>query len=231
MALEQLEILNNEVHKGLHMRADPGMPHPSFVMTVIGEFAAAACICPIFLAKAPDTGEFYAGALFGFQPDEMLVEQDSGGWTMFQPLELQRQGFYAAEEHIAIDPTHRRFGPGAEFPLFEDDGTPSNALRRMQRTIGQLSGGIDATRNFIQELLRLGLVEPVDIALEFDDGQNLTLDGLYTVSRDNLNDLGDDDIVALFRNGYLQAALTLANSLNQIRVLARRRNDRLTAGL
>lgn len=231
MAVEQHEILNSEMHRGLRMRADTGMPHPHFVMAVIGEFSAAAMTCPIFLAKAPDTGEFYAGALFGFQPGEMLVEQDPGGWAAFQPLELQRQGFYAAKENIAIDPGHRRFGAGAEFGLFEDDGTPSNALRKMQRTIGQLAGGIDATRSFIQELLRLELVEPVDISLEFDDGQRLSLDGLYTVSRDRLNDLGDNDVVALFRNGYLQAALTIAISLNQIRVLARRRNDRLTAGL
>ena len=113
--------------------------------------------------------------------------------------------------------------------MFEGDGTPSNALRKVQRTIGQLATGVKATESFIQELLKLDLIEPVDISLEFDDGERLSLEGLYTVSRDNMNELGDDQIVALFRSGYLQAALTMASSLQQVSVLARRRNDRLTA--
>ncbi len=77
--------------------------------------------------------------------------------------------------------------------------------------------------------MRLKLVEPIDISLEFDDGQRLSLDGLYTISRDNLNELTDSDTIALFRCGYLQAAITMSISLNQINVLARRRNNRLTA--
>lgn len=229
VAVQQLEILNSAVHKDLRMRIDPGGGHPHFVMIVISEFPAASTVCPIFLAKDATTGAFYAAALFGFQPGEMLVELTSGGTAAFHPLDLQRQGFYTAEDNIAVDPLHPRFGAGAEIALFEADGTPSNALRKVQRTIGQLAGGVKATESFIQELLGLDLIEPVDISLEFDDGESLSLEGLYTVSRDNMNELGDDQIVALFRRGYLQAALTMANSLNQVSVLARRRNDRLTA--
>jgi hypothetical protein len=225
----QLEILNNEVHRDLRMRIDPGIPHPSFVMIVVGEFATAASICPIFLAKDSATGEFYAAALFGFQAGEILVEQFDAKGPAFQPLELQRQGFYASEANIALDPAHPRFGSGATIALFEDDGTPSNALRKMQRTIGKLVGGVEETRDFVKEILRLDLVEPVDISLEFDDGQRLALDGLYTVSRDNLNALSDSDTIALFRRGYLQAAIVMSASLNQVDVLARRRNHRLTA--
>ena len=226
---QQLEILNDAAHRELRMRPDPGLPHPNFVMIVIGEFASAASVCPIFLAKDAATGGFYAAALFGFQSGELLVEQNEAGRPVFQPLELQRQGFYASGQNIALDPAHPRFGPGATIALFDEDGTPSNALRKMQRTIGLLAGGVEETNNFMKEILRLGLVEPVDISLEFDDGQRLSLDGLYTISRDNLNELQDSDTIALFRRGYLQAAITMSISLNQIDVLARRRNNRLTA--
>jgi len=229
VAVQQLEILNNTMHKDLRMRIDPGVPHPHFVMIVLSEFPTASTVCPIFLAKDAATGAFYAAALFGFRPGEILVELMGSGTAAFQPLDLQRQGFYTADENIAVDPAHPRFGAGAEITLFEGDGTPSNALRKVQRTIGQLATGVKATESFIQELLKLDLIEPVDISLEFDDGERLSLEGLYTVSRDNMNELGDDQIVALFRSGYLQAALTMASSLQQVSVLARRRNDRLTA--
>ncbi|GAA0329837.1 SapC family protein [Sphingomonas oligophenolica] len=226
---EQLELLNVESHGNLRMRIDTGAPHPHFVMVVLSEFPAAASSCPIFFAKDSATGDFYAAALFGFQPGEVLVESAAAGRACFQPLDLQRQGFFASEQNIAIDPAHPRFGAGATVALFEEDGTPSNALRKVQRIIGQLAGGVEATQSFIRELLRLKLIEPIDISLQFDDGERLSLDGLYTVSRDNLNDLDDSDILALFRSGYLQAALCMTFSLNQIAILAQRRNERLTA--
>jgi len=227
----QLEILNDEVHRNVRMHADTGLPHPSFVPVVIGEFAPASSICPIFLAKDAATGDFYTAALFGFQPGEMLAEETEGGKPAFQPLELQRQGFFASGNNIAIDPAHPRFRPGGSHALFEEDGTPSNAMRKLQRTIGALVAGQDETRNFIKEVLRVNLVEPVDISLEFDDGQRLSLDGLYTIGRDNLRDLSDSDTIALFRRGYLQAAITLSNSLHQVDHLARRRNSRLVEPL
>jgi hypothetical protein len=226
---EQLELLSSEAHKNLRMRIEPAGPHPHFVPIVLSEFAAAASSCPVFFAKDAATGEFYAAALFGFEPGELLVEFAAQGRASFQPLDLQRQGFFASEQNIALDPSHPRFGAGATVALFEEDGTPSNALRKIQRIIGQLAAGIEATHSFIRELLRLKLLEPIDISLKFDDGASLSLDGLYTVSRDGLNDLDDSAILTLFRSGYLQAALCVNFSLNQVAILAQRRNERLTS--
>jgi hypothetical protein len=226
-----LEILNTEAHRHLRIAPGSGVAHPHFVMIVIGEFPAAASNCPIFFAKDPATAEFYAGALFGFEPGETLFEAGTvgeGEGGIFRPLELQRQGFFMADENIAIDPNHARFGAGASIALFDDAGTPTQAMRKIQSVIGQLHAGVEATRAFIAELLRLRLVEPIDISLRFDDGAQLQLDGLYTVSRDALNELPDADVARLFRNGYLQAALCMTFSLNQVAVLARRRNARLS---
>jgi hypothetical protein len=222
-------MLNPDTHGEIRMKAELVGPHPHFVMIVIREFLAASSSCPIFLAKDPGTGEFYAAALFGFKPGELLVDGTSSGTPVFRALDLQRQGFLAAGENIAIDLAHPRFGPGSTIPLFEADGTPSNALRQIQRVIGELAGGIEATRSFIRELLRLKLVEPIAISLKFDDGENLSLDGLYTISRDVLDGLDDAEIVALFRAGYLQAALCMSFSLGQVALLAQRRNERLAA--
>ena len=145
---EQLELLNSEAHKNLRMRIDPGKPHPHFVPIVLSEFGAAASSCPIFFAKDSATGEFYAAALFGFEAGELLVDFAAEGRASFQPLEVQRQGFFASEQNIALDPGHPRFGAGATVALFEEDGTPSNALRTMQRIIGQLATGIEATGTY-----------------------------------------------------------------------------------
>lgn len=224
-----MELLNAETHRHLRMQAGVADPHPHFVMIVLSEFLIAAASCPIFFAKDSDTGEFYAAALFGFGPGELLVEATPQEGPAFRPLELQRQGFFAADENIAIDPDHPRFRADATIALFEDDGTPSNALRKVQHTIGELMRGVEATRDFIQALLGLRLIEPIDISLRFDNGEHLSLAGLYTVSRDNLAELADADVVSLFRSGFLEAALCASASLNHVPLLARRRNARLTA--
>lgn len=225
---EQLEILNNEVHASLKMHPIAA-EHPPFVMITVHEFPAAAAVAPIFFSKDPETGEFYAGAVFGFTQGELLVEDADKRDALFRPLELQRQGFFISDDNIAVDMTHSRFGAGAAVALFDDGGAPTEAMRRIQWALGQLKAGVDATRDFIGQMLALKLIEPVDISLGFDDGQKLQLDGLYTISREALAALDDSQIVGLYRKGYLQAALNVAFSMNQVAVLARRRNARLAS--
>lgn len=226
----QAELLNVEAHRQLRMygHADP---HPPFVMITLNEFPAAAAVCPILFAKDPSTGQFYAGAMFGFRPGELLVEGAGESDAPFRPLDVERQGFFVADENIAIDRAHPRFDEAASIALFDEDGQPSEAMRRVQWALGQLKGGAEATGDFIRELLELKLIEPIDIRLRFDDGEKLQLDGLYTVSRDGLRELDDAQVLALFRKGYLQAAHCMTLSLNQIGLLARRRNGRLAAQL
>ena len=73
----------------------------------------------------------------------------------------------------------------------------------------------------------LKLVEPIDISLSFDDGQKLSLQGLYTIGLDGLSELDDPTVVSLFRAGHLQLAYTVALSARQLPVMAARHNSRL----
>jgi len=223
-----LEILNSEAHRDLRLGRTCRVPH--FVQIVAAEFAPAAATCPIFIAKDAETGKFYAGAMFGFKAGENLLEVADGTSDAFRPLDLERQGFYVWGDDIAIDPANPRFSAESGEPLFEDGGQPTDSMRTMQRVLGQLKTGVDATDAFIAAMLALKLIEPIDISLSFDDGETLSLDGLYTVSLDGLHDLDDKAAIDLFRSGYLQLAYCMAGSLRQVPVLARRRNRQLSAG-
>lgn len=152
---EELEILNTEAHRQLRMRGDGGAAHPHFAPIVAEEFLAAANCCPIFFAKDAETGEFYAAAPFGFEPGELLIEGAARGDASFQPLHLQRQGFFTAQDNIAVDRNHPRFGPGGTVALFNEEATPTDALRKVQRALGQLADGIEATRMFLREMVQV----------------------------------------------------------------------------
>jgi hypothetical protein len=218
-----LELLNPESHRHLRLRAAVA-DKPHFVQIGAGEFAAAAASCPVLFTKEASTGKFFVGAMFAFKPGEsFLHDEERGG---FSPLSLQRDGFFISGERIAIDRNNPRFSDTEGEPLFEGASQPGVALRRIQRTLGQLKAGLDMTDRFIHALGELKLIESIDISLDFDTGgERLTLQGLYTVSLDGLRTLNDAAAGRLLRAGYLQLAYTMSASLEQLPVLARLRDQ------
>jgi hypothetical protein len=227
--MPRYEPLNPQDHGHLRLGPRSGTD-PHFVQIVASEFAAAAASSPILLTKDPEKGSFYAGAMLGFKPGEPALKNaaERGG---FEPLSLQREGFFTTGESIVIDRDCLRFSESEGDPLFDESQQPSTRLRQMQRLLGQLHAGLEATNAFIQAVVALRAVEPIDISLGFDDGEKLSLQGLYTVSLDSLHALDDTQAVRLFRAGHLQLAYIMAGSLNQIGVLARLRNQRLSDDL
>jgi hypothetical protein len=221
-----LEILDSQAHRHLRVRPRPTQVS-NFVQIVPGEFAAAAAICPILFAKNPETGRFYAGAMFGFKEGENLLADSESGLAGFRPLEQQREAFFISGENIAIDRASPRISELSGEPLFDEDGGPTPPTRQIQRILGQLKAGLDDWDRFVAAMTRLGLIEPVDISMRFDDGETINLVGLYTVSIDRLHALDDAAVLKLFRDGDLHLAYSVAGSLKQVPILAERRNRQL----
>jgi hypothetical protein len=130
---------------------------------------------------------------------------------------------------ISIDPRHPRFRADQGASLFDEQGQPSAATRRLQQVLARMQAGVVESERFIQALLARKLVEPVDVDLSFDDGKNLSLNGLYSVSLDALGELDDTAALELFRAGDLQLIYAMNGSLKQVSALAKLRNDKLAA--
>lgn len=224
-----VELLDPELHARLRL-GDLPASRPHFVQIVASEFVAAAAVCPIFLTKNAETGRFYAGAMFGFEPGEDLTSSGGDQARLFMPLDLVRSGFFIVSGGaIAVDSDHPRFAVSSGATMFEDDGRPAPVLRRVQHALAQLNAGVSETDAFIATVVAAHLVEPIDIDLSFDDGRTLNLAGLYTVSLDALGALDDASVVDFFRRGYLQLIYAMAGSLKQVSRLAKLRNDKIAA--
>lgn len=222
--MPHFELLNPQTHSRLRLRA-ASTPAPHFVPVVAAEFAAAAACCPILFTKEAATGQFYAGALFGFKAGENLLGsiEERGG---FDPLTMQREGFFITGEQISLDREHARFSDSEGDALFDDAHAPTPVLRAIQRTMGELHAGLAQTRTFIAALSELKLIEPIDISLNFTNDECVHLQGLYTVSLDRLRDVDDATALRLFRAGHLQSSYLMAASLKHIGRLAHLRSDR-----
>jgi hypothetical protein len=222
-SMTRIELLSADTHGRLRMRPKSAAT-PHFVQIVVNEFASACVCCPILLTKEAATGQFYAGALFGFKPDESFLPEilERGG---FNPLNLQRDGFFISGEDIALDRDNPRFSETEGEPLFDSSQQPTAGLRQIQRALGQLHAGMQMTQAFIREVAALKLIEPIDVQLNFTGGERITLEGLYTVSLDRIRALEDASALSLLRSGYLQLAYTMNASLKQIPIFAHLRNQ------
>ncbi len=226
--MPSLEPLNAGTHASLRLtrRRDEGR---HFAQIVAAEFLLAAPYYPVLFTKRPDTGAFYAGVLMGVEPGQNL-HAVNGQLPDYRPADLERQGFFVDGEHLVIDSEHAVFADPDGHPLFERDGEPTAALRRVQSAMGMLHEGLAPTEALIARFLEHKVLEPIDISLSFDNGETLRLEGLYTVSLDRLHALPDESVLAMFRRGDLQLAYAQSTSVRHLRTLARRRNDRLVDG-
>ena len=229
--------LNNETHRALRVQATAAARYGDnqrFVPVITSEFPHLVVHYPILLSKDAVTGAFYCGAMLGFDERENLFLKEGEGHVGYRPLNLQRMPFYASGDDLAIDLDHPRVTdtgvPTAQCQsVFTEQGEPSRYLRSILAAFGELTPGVERTKQFIETLLEHELIEPVEFDLEFDDGTALQVTGLYTIAQDRLRELSDPTVVELFRRGYLKLIYLMIGSLKQVSVLAQRKNDRVLA--
>jgi SapC len=230
--MTRIVVLNSLVHRTVRVQAEAAAKfgdNQRFVQVVVTEFSLLVTHYPILFSKDSDTGAFFCGAMLGIDEGENLFLKEGMGHEGYRPLNMQRAPFFVSGDELAIDLDHPRVGADVGQALFDDRGEPTPYLESVKAAFQQLKPGIEMTKRFIETLLRLNLLEPVDIVLGFDDGTKRNLVDLYTVNQDILRQLPDESVIELFRRGYLQLIYLLIASLKQIPVLAKKKNDRFLA--
>jgi hypothetical protein len=222
--------LNSQTHRTLQVHAEAAARYGDdqrFVPVIVSEFSHGAVHYPILLSKDPETGQFYCGAMLGFDPGENLFLVEGGGHDAYRPLNLQRGPFYTAGEELAIDLDHPRVKAAGGERLFDDSGAPTKYLDSITQLMRDLRPGLERTRLFAETLVSLRLIAPLAIGVSFDDGTARDVEGLYTIDQETLRTLPDDIVVQLFRRGYLQLIYLMLGSLKHVPLLAQKKNRRL----
>jgi SapC protein len=225
----QIVLLDSQAHRTLRVQTEPSARYGDnqrFVAVGVNEFSLAVAHYPILLSKDADTGAFYCGVMLGFDEGENLFLQE--GRTVYRPLNLQRGPFYSAGSDLAIDLDNPRVGaPGGEALFSDSSGKPTAYLESILELMRSLHQGAEFTKLFVDTLLQLRLIAPLNIDAQFDDGTNREVFGLYTIDQEALRALPDAAALDLFRRGYLQLIYLMIASLKQVPVLAQKKNRRL----
>ena len=233
-------LLNNVDHKNLKIittrSADLG-DNVMSTMTFPNEFRSVQAHYPIFFSKQPDTGQFQALAVFGFEEGENLFLDENGWDASYIPLTIERQPFLigfqsgasAGEQKtvIHIDMDSPRISETEGEAVFLEHGGLTEYLQHITSVLQTIHEGFEKSQAFIDALLKHDLLESFTLDVELNDGSKYRLAGFYTINEGKLIEVDGESLARLNHDGHLQPIYMAIASLSNIRDLIDRRNARL----
>jgi hypothetical protein len=171
--MTNIVVLNSLTHREVRVQAEASAKfgdNQRFVPVVVAEFPHLVTHYPLLFSKDSETGGFFCGAMLGIDEGENLFLKDGHGHDGYRPLNLQRAPCFVSGDDLAIDLDHARVSAHAGQALFDESGEPTPYLQSIKAAFQQLKPGSEMTKRFTETLLKLNLLEPVDVILGFDDG-------------------------------------------------------------
>lgn len=197
------------------------------VPILVNEIQELAEELPLFFTKNMHDGGFVCVALLGFAPGENLF-LSNGFWVNdVLPVAFQRLPFHIGpNDEVCIDTLSPLVQPSGT-RIFNEDGTPSSYMQRILHCLSKIKSGRHETQVFIDALQRADLLEPVQVNIEFCNGEQSKLEGLYTVSELAIKKLSDEQLGEFNRAGFLGAAFTMNRAAQKIKHLVALKNSQL----
>ena len=235
-------VLNNQIHRDVRIpakRPTRENAEVNAVSVIPREFPRLLANYPIFYTKNMETGRFELSALLGFQPRENLFFVDGQWDAAYVPLQIQRQPFSlvtrGAEDSagkpssldVALDLSQTVQSHEGE-RLFLDDGQPTKLLQNMTSMLSALVSGSTEAFALTGRLAELNLIEPVQIDIEFVDGSETKLQGLYWIAAAALKALPAAQLAELRDREFLEWMYFQMASIAHVSSLVARKNRRLS---
>ena len=191
----------NEAHRDLRVALGHGPQFGDAVGAVPAfptEFAELLRDYPILLKRNADDFGWEAFALLGFDRDENLLLQDGCWEAAYLPGYVAKGpfliGFQPRVEHgreilepvVHVDLDHPRVGAPDGVPVFLPQGGQSPYLEYVIRVLRGIHDGVQAAWRMYAEFDRLGLIQPVELELQFDATTSGRLTGFHAIDRARL---------------------------------------------
>lgn len=243
--MADIQVLDSEKHRDLRIVTKRGAEYGEaahIVPVVADELSNLALEYPIVLVKDKESGRFSMCAILGFEKGENLFLDGEVWDSTYVPIHVRRQPFslsYTAEKDgdpdpaslvISVDMASNRIQDKDGERLFNEDGSHSDFLKRVNVMLAELGPAATATEAFIDALASHELIEPSQLNVQFPGGDNKRFEGLYAVHEDKLSMIEGDVLADLYKRGYLQGAWLMLASIGNVHKLMLRRNKRDSSG-
>jgi hypothetical protein len=237
-------VLDKQLHRDVRIAATrPTRENAEInaVSVIPREFPRLLAHYPIFFTKNAETGRFELSALLGFQAQENLFFLDGRWDAAYVPLQIQRQPFSLITRRsdeserkpptleVALDLSQTVQSQEGQ-RLFLEDGQPTKFLQGITSMLSALVAGTKETYAFTGRLAELNLIEPVQIDIEFVNGSETKLQGLYWIADAALKALPAAQLAELRDHEFLEWMYFQMASTSQMSELVARKN-RLLSGV
>ncbi|WP_158970060.1 SapC family protein [Paraglaciecola sp. L3A3] len=236
------QLLNNMTHHDVKIITDYSTDYGdniSTVMTFPTEFGDIQKEYPIFFRKYPDSEEFQAVVMLGlFQNDNLFLQ--AGNWQAnYIPGAITRGPFAIGFQDqsadggsekapvVHIDMDHPRVNTEKGHPVFLEHGGNSPYLEHISNIFTHMMDGIEVGKTMFAAFKQFDLIEPIELEVTLEGDQVHKLHGNYTVSQTKLNELSAENLQALHRAGFLEAAYLVRSSLSNIQKLVNWQNQKM----
>jgi hypothetical protein len=223
--------LDNVQHAALRLRRGHGARFGEAVNQVAvfaSEFAQVQREYPILFARTPE-GALQGAAILGFDRDENLFLDGERWDAAYIPALLRHRPFTigaaAGEPVVCVDLADPRIAADGEQgePVFKAHGGNAPALEAALEALRTLQAGAAAAAALTALFDELGLAEPVQLQVKFDEHSGVDFDGYLAVVPERIAALDDAALGRLNRAGLLDTAVLAAASLGTMpRLIARK---------
>lgn len=236
--MPNIELLNYEKHKDLRVVTQEFFStgcDVGFAMVMPAEIPKVQREFPILFRKNQETGQFYAGAVLGFEHNENLYI-DEGNWVSdYIPHTLRRGPFiigFQDQVHdgktvktpvIYFDRDDRRISETQGEALFGPNGERTDTLDVISEVLMDINDDVERNDLMIATFAELNLIQPVNLGVEFGNGEKISIEHIYGISADTLAELDGLALEKLNKSGFLSVAFAIVGSLENFEYLVKRK--------
>lgn len=227
--------LNRDTHRTLRLRQMPGdyafAREVNSVPVAAVEFPEACKHYPIVFAGS-EPARSIPSVLVGLRADENLFVEPDGSWPHgYVPAFVRRYPFVLAEKPegddftVCVDEEYPGLGSEQGEPLFDEAGKETPPLQRALQFLSEYQGQMQRTRDFVQRLDELSLLQPKVVQVTPREGEPFVLQGVHVIDAERLGRLDDTALRGLFDAGDLGPIYAHLFSLSNVERLTSRLDE------
>ncbi len=224
-----IELITKDEHKDFGVANVEGYAHSKELTTsmiTMSEYYQSCKNYPIVFSKNEEEG-WFSVALLGLEKENKFLNEDNT-WKedCYIPAYVRRYPFiYIKNEDdllLGFDADHKIEKKEADARyFFDDEGEKTEFVDKVLNFMNQVQNSSKETKEFIETLDELDLLEASNITGKNADGEDISITGFWILKEEKLNELTQKNKTMLCKKNYMQPITAHLISLSNIQRLSK----------
>jgi len=223
-----IELITKDEHKEFGVANVEGFAHAKELTTsmiTMSEYYQSCKSYPIVFAKNEEEG-WFSVALLGLEKENKFLKDGVWKEDCYIPAYIRRYPFiYIKNEDdllLGFDADHKVSKEEAgERHFFDKDENTTEFVTNVLTFMNQVQNSTKATKEFIETLEELDLLEASNITGNNAEGKEISITGFWVLKEDKLNELTQKNKTMLCKKSYMQPITAHLISLSNIQKLSK----------